>query len=266
MRGLAGMGGPVLAFSVVVAALPPVSVPGLGSALSAQVAPRAGGEVPLAQRDGSLGRQEEPRVRPRDPRIRLVPRIGLISPDTYFYERFKNFSGDGLIEWTTGSLGRAALLGLGVEVGFEGLGLSLRAEVSRSFEGWLAASHGVLIPRVFFDPPEVVTTWFDLPASITLLSLQVVLPTRVTLRGIQPFVLGGYSGKWYGFGPPTQENTVGAIFPSDGWTASLDLGGGLAFEVLGVALEAQVRDNINRYWGKTQHDLIFSGGLGWTVR
>lgn len=200
------------------------------------------------------------------PRIRVVPRVGLLSPDTYFYEEFKNFSGDGFIEWTTGSLGRAALLGLGVEAVFEDLGFSLRAEASRSFEGWLAAAHGVLIPRVFFQPPEVVTTWFDLPASVTFLSLQAILPTRFTFHGLQPFVLAGYSGKWYSFGPPTRENTVEAIFPSNGWTASVDLGGGVTFELLGVALEAQVRDNINRYWDKTQHDLVFSGGVVLTVR
>jgi hypothetical protein len=198
--------------------------------------------------------------------IRIVPRVGLLSPDTYFYEEFKNFSGDGFIEWTTGSLGRAALLGLGVEAVFEDLGFSLRGEVSRSFEGWLAAAHGVLIPRVFFQPPEVVTTWFDLPASVTFLSLHAILPTRFTLHGLQPFVLAGYSGKWYSFGPPTRENTVEAIFPSSGWTASVDLGGGVTFEWLGVALEAQVRDNINRYWDKTQHDLVFSGAVVWTVR
>jgi len=226
--------------------LGPAGAPGMGPALS--------------------GQEGAPEVSSWSPRIRIVPRVGLLSPDTYFYEEFKNFSGDGFIEWTTGSLGRAALLGLGVEVGLEGLGVNLRGEISRSFEGWLAAAHGVLIPRVFFQPPEVVTTWFDLPASVTFLSLQAILPTRFTFHGLQPFVLAGYSGKWYSFGPPTRENTVEAIFPSNGWTASVDLGGGVTFELLGVALEAQVRDNINRYWDKTQHDLVFSGGVVLTVR
>jgi len=202
----------------------------------------------------------------RAPRIRVIPRLGLLAPDTYFYEEFKNFSGDGFVEWTTGSLGRAALLGIGAEAWFETLGFILRGEVARSFEGWLAASHGVLIPRFYFQPPEVVTTWFDVPASVTFVSLQAIFPTRFSLPPVQPFVMAGYTGKWYSFGPPTRENAVEAILPSNGWTPSLDLGGGLTIRLYGVDLEAQVKANINRYWGKTQHDLVFSGGMAWTVR
>jgi len=196
----------------------------------------------------------------------VIPRLGLLAPDTYFYEEFKNFSGDGFVEWTTGSLGRAALLGIGAEAWFETLGFILRGEVARSFEGWLAASHGVLIPRFYFQPPEVVTTWFDVPASVTFVSLQAIFPTRFSLPPVQPFVMAGYTGKWYSFGPPTRENAVEAILPSNGWTPSLDLGGGLTIRLYGVDLEAQVKANINRYWGKTQHDLVFSGGMAWTVR
>jgi len=239
-RGLA------LCLVLVLLAIWPVGAPEGGSALWGQEA---------AQQAGSWA-----------PRIRVIPRVGLVAPDTYLYEVFKNFSGDGFIEWTTGSLGRAALLGLGAEVSFGNLGFSVRGEVSRSFEGWLAASHGVLIPRFFFQPPEVVTTWLDVPASVTFVSLQAILPTRFTFHGVQPFVLAGYTGKWYRFGPPTRENSVEAILPSDGWTPSLDLGGGITVRLYGVELEAQVKDNINRYWGKTQHDLVFSGGMAWTVR
>ena len=254
--------------------LRPAGVPAVGSSLLGQEAklpvsasPLPGWTAaPLGSDSGFPALEGEQAARSWSPLIRIVPRVGLLSPDTYFYEEFKNFSGDGFIEWTTGSLGRAALLGLGVEAVFEDLGFSLRAEVSRSFEGWLAASHEVLIPRVFFQPPEVVTSWFDLPASITFLSFQAILPTRFTFHGVQPFVLGGYSGKWYSFGPPTRENTVDAVFPTNGWTASADLGGGVIFRLFGVALEAQVRDSINRYWKKTQHDIVFSGGVVWTVR
>ena len=43
------------------------------------------------------------------------------------------------------------------------------------------------------------------------------------------------------------------------------MGGGVTFGLFGLTFEAQVKDNINRYWDKTQHDLIFSGGLIWRV-
>lgn len=198
--------------------------------------------------------------------VRVVPRFGLLSPDGSLYEEFKNFAGDGYIEWTSGSLGRAALVGVGAEAAFQELGVRVRGEVSRSFGGWLAATHGVLIPRVYFEAPQIVNTFFDVPASITLASLQAILPTRISYRGVEPFVLLGFSGKWYGFGSPEPENTVEAILPTGGFVPSADLGGGVTFGLFGLTFETQVRDNINRYWGRTQHDLTYSGGLLWAVR
>jgi hypothetical protein len=198
--------------------------------------------------------------------IRIVPRVGITSPDGYFYEEFANFADDEPVEWTNGSLGRAAFVGAGLEVGRAEGDFLIRGEIARTFDGWLAAVHGIVRPRVFFDPPEIVNTFLDVPATLTFASLQLILPTRVEPWGLRPFVLLGGGGKWYGFGAPTEPNTVEAILPSDGYTASVDLGGGLWFTLFGLDFEAQVKDTINRYWGKTQHDLVFSGGLLWRVR
>ncbi|MEJ2239900.1 MAG: hypothetical protein P8X82_16545, partial [Gemmatimonadales bacterium] len=68
-------------------------------------------------------------------------------------------------------------------------------------------------------------------------------------------------GKFYGFGEPTSPNEVDATLPSDGFTWGVDLGGGFTLEAFGVHLDLQVRDAITRYWDKTQHDLLFTGGL-----
>jgi hypothetical protein len=198
--------------------------------------------------------------------IGVVPRFGLISPDTYFYEVFANFADDEPTEWTNGALGRAAVVGLGLEVGLENRGFFLRGEIARSFSGWLLATHGIVRPRVLFDPPQIVNTWLDIPASVTFANLQVVLPAQLEVAGIQPFFLAGGGGKWYSFGEPRQENTVEAILPSEGFTASLELGAGIWYSLFGLNLEAQVRDSINKYWSKTQHDLVFSGGLRWRIR
>jgi hypothetical protein len=112
----------------------------------------------------------------------------------------------------------------------------------------------------------VVNTWFDLKTALTFLGAQVILPTILEYRGARPYVLAGYAGKWYSFGAPSQPNEVDAILPNNGFTHSLELGGGLTFRLFGFDFDAQVKDSINRYWGKTQHDLAFSGGLIWTVR
>lgn len=198
--------------------------------------------------------------------VAVVPRLGLISPDTYFYEVFANFADDDPTEWTTGSLGRAAFVGLGLEVGMENRGLYLRGEIARSFDGWLSAVHGIVRPRVLFDPPQIINTWLDVPAAVTFANLQIVLPAQLELAGVRPFFLAGGGGKWYSFGDPRQENTVEAILPSEGFTASLELGAGIWYSLFGLNLEAQVRDSINKYWDKTQHDLVFSGGIRWRVR
>lgn len=190
--------------------------------------------------------------------VRVYPRLGLLSPDTYFYEYFKNFSGDGLTEWTNASLGRAFIAGAGVEVRL-GDGAYLRGEVLRSFDGWLSAAHSVETLRDMFIPPEIVTTWLDVPATMTLTSVQLVLPTRLELGPVRPYVLVGGGGKFYGFGNPTEPNEVGATLPDDGFTWGGDVGAGLAVRTLGLHLDLQARDAWNRYWGKFQHDFVFSG-------
>jgi hypothetical protein len=198
--------------------------------------------------------------------IRIIPRFGLLSPDSYFYEEFENFADDEPVEWTNGSLGRAAYVGFGLEAGFQERGIYLRGEVGRTFEGWLSAVHGVVRPRVLFEPPEIINTWLDVPAALTFASLQLILPTRFQYWGIQPYFLMGGGGKWYSFGDPTEDNLVEAILPSDGFTANADLGAGVTFPLWGLEFDLQARDTFNRYWGKYQNDLVFSGGLVWTVR
>jgi hypothetical protein len=107
--------------------------------------------------------------------VRLYPRVGLLAPDAYFYEYFKNFTGDGLTEWTSASLGRAFVARAGVEIRLGDGNAYLRGEILRSVDGWMSAAHSVETLRDLFFPPEVVTTWLDVPATLTLTSVQLVL-------------------------------------------------------------------------------------------
>ena len=198
--------------------------------------------------------------------VRVIPRVGLTSPDSYFYEEFANFGNDEPTEWTNGSLGRALYLGIALETGYEDRGIFLRGELAHTFEGWLSVVHGVIRPRVLFDPPEIIYTALDVPTSLTFAALQVILPARFEAAGIRPYGLVGGGGKWYHFGSPSEPNTVEAILPSDGFTATLELGVGASFSLFGFSFDAQARDDINRYCGKTQHDLVYSGGVRWTLR
>lgn len=218
-----------------------------------------GKPAPAVPAAGELG-QEVQAPAPANPAwsLSLLPRLGLLVPAPNLYEVYKNFAGDGPIEWTSGSLGRAMMVGLALQVEFPRTGLALRGEVTRTVRAWLHATHGVLIPRILWDPPRIKNTFFDIPARLTTTGIQAALPLRLATREFQPFVLLGFSGKWYSFGPPSQENTVGAILPTGGFVPSADLGGGLAVGLRGFSVELQVRDNVNRYWGRTQHDLSLS--------
>ncbi len=195
---------------------------------------------------------------PRD--VRVYPRVGLLAPDSYFYEYFENFAGDGLTEWTHTSLGRAFIAGVGVEIPL-GESACLRGEVLRSFDTWLSASHSKETLRDLFTPPEIVTTWLDVPTTLTLTSVQLVLPTRLELGPARPYVLLGGGGKFYSFGAPTEANEVGATLPSNGFTWGGDVGAGFTGRIRGLLVDAQARDAWSRYWGKFQHDFIYSGSL-----
>ncbi|HSW31708.1 MAG TPA: hypothetical protein VLH75_19650 [Longimicrobiales bacterium] len=198
--------------------------------------------------------------------VRFYPRAGLLDPDAYFYEYFQNFTGDGLTEWTTGYLGRAFVAGAGMEVRLGDSGAYLRGEVMRSFDAWMYVAHSVETLRDLFFPPEVVTTWLDVPATLTLASVQVVLPTKLELGPFKPYVLLGGGGKSYAFGAPTEATDVEPTYPNDGFTWGADVGAGLTFRFKGLHLDVQARDALTRYWGKNEHDILYTGALSVGLR
>lgn len=230
----------------------PRRVVALAAALAAGAALLLPAEAPAQETEEGRG-DALPRA------VRIYPRVGILSPDRYFYEYFLNFAGDGQTEWTTGSLGRALLLGGGVEVRLGSGAAKVRAEVLRSFDGWLSAAHSWETLRDLFTPPEILTVWLDVPAAVTLTSVQLVLPTRLTVGPLEPYVVVGAGGKHYAFGESTMANEVGATLPGGGFTWGGDVGAGFTARVLGLSVDVQARDAWSRYWGKYQHDLLFTG-------
>jgi hypothetical protein len=232
----------------------------LAAALAVALAGAPGANPLAAQVPGGAEGGGAPRA------VRIYPRAGLLEPDAYFYEYFQNFTGDGLTEWTTGYLGRAFVAGAGVEVRLGESGAYLRGEVMRSFDAWMYVAHSVETLRDLFFPPEVVTTWLDVPATWTLASVQVVLPTKLELGPLRPYVLVGGGGKSYAFGEPTTATDVEPTYPSDGFTWGADVGAGLSFRFKGLHLDVQARDALTRYWGKNEHDILYTGALSLGLR
>ena len=67
--------------------------------------------------------------------------------------------------------------------------------------------HGLVRPRVLFDPPVIIYTYLDVPASLTFANLQVVLPTQFEFAGIRPYGLLGGEGNGTTSGPPPSPTT-----------------------------------------------------------
>jgi len=193
--------------------------------------------------------------------LRISPRVGLLAPDPYLYEYFANFSGDGPVEWTTASLGRTLALGLSLERDFLGGAVVVRGEMMGAFEGWTSVAHSVVKARDLFEPPYVETTWMDVPSSLAMVSFQALFPTRLVLGRFRPYVMAGLGGKYYDFGEPTPLNEVNATLPENGFTWGGDLGAGFTVPFKGFTWDVQGRDAMNRYWGKTQHDFLFTAGV-----
>ncbi|HSG09902.1 MAG TPA: hypothetical protein VLA36_16195 [Longimicrobiales bacterium] len=193
--------------------------------------------------------------------LRVGPRVGMLSPDPYLYEYFTNFAGDGPVEWTTGNLGRAVVMGLSVERDFGGGAVVVRGEMMGAFQGWTSVAHSIVKARDLFDPPYVETTWVDVPSTMTVLSLQALFPTRLVVGGVRPYVMAGLGGKYYDFGVPSSAPVENAALPDNGFTWGGDIGAGVTVPFMGLTWDLQGRDAMNRYWGKTQHDFLFTVGL-----
>jgi hypothetical protein len=140
-------------------------------------------------------------------------------------------------------------------------GAYVRGEILRSFDAWLYVAHSVETLRDMFIPPEVVTTWMDVPVTWTLASVQVVLPTKLELGPFEPYVLLGGGGKSYAFGDPTEETGVEPTLPENGFTWGADVGAGFTVRLNRLQLDVQARDALSRYWGKTEHDILYTGAL-----
>jgi hypothetical protein len=198
--------------------------------------------------------------------ISFYPRAGLLAPDEYFYEIFQKFVDEEPTEWTTASLGRTGIFGIGADLRFGDGDIRLRGEIMHAFDGWLLASHSILIPRTLTRPPFVETVWADIPYDMTTTSLHVVLPTRLRIWKLEPYVSGGIGGKFYRFGEPTREWSPNAILPDDAFAWVGEVGAGLnAGLTSSLTLDLHVKDGISKYWDKVQNDFVFSAALVWRV-
>jgi opacity protein-like surface antigen len=201
------------------------------------------------------------------PELRVVPRVGIMTPADWFYVEFKQF-GVQPMEWTESAILRSRVLGIAAEAAFDDLGIWVRGELLRTVGAETSVTHAILIPASQAHPATVVRTHYRVPTQLSVGTIDVVLPLRLRLAGrIQPYVTGGVGAKHYGFDAsaiaPYEDQIV---LPRPGTVAAFNAGGGFTVGTPWLLLDLQVRDAMSYYWELLQHDVVFLAGFGIRVR
>lgn len=198
--------------------------------------------------------------------VRVMPRIGFMTPADWFYEEFQHFGIDPL-EWTNGAVQASVIAGITVQAGLWNDGLWLRGEVLRTIGSETSVTHAILYGPAGFNPPQVVRTRYVVRSTITSASLDIALPTRLRLPGgVQPYVAAGAGLRHYEFDTTPLANLEDTlVLPRNGTVALVNIGAGLSVDVAGLRLGLNARDAISEYWGNRQHDFTILFGAAFSV-
>lgn len=202
-----------------------------------------------------------------DIHLRITPRVGALTPAGWFYEEFAHL-GVGSLEWTDAAHMKAMAAGLAAEIEIGESGVWIRGEVLRTIGSETRLGHKVLIESNGITQPYVDAVYFWVPVAMTLGTLDLAFPTRFRLPfGIQPYVSAGMGGKRYDFDLALAEDYGNRNFelPQEGVTWVLNIGGGVAVDLLGLRLDLAARDAMSEYWGEAQHDVFWMVGLTWEL-
>ncbi len=198
--------------------------------------------------------------------LRLTPRLGMVTPAGWFYEEFAHLGVDPL-EWTEAAILESTAAGLTVEVEVEDTGLWIRGEVLRTLGGEVRLGHKILNSTSGNTQPTISSVYHWLPATLTLTTLDLGLPTRFRLPfGIQPYVTAGLGAKHYSFDTSVIDRPPRTLeLPRDGATFVVNVGGGFTLDIRGLTVDLVARDAISEYWDEQQHDVFWLVGLSWQI-
>lgn len=193
--------------------------------------------------------------------IRVSPRVGVIDPGERLYQTAVWYDSDAPII-SGAALRSSALLGFSVDVGSEAGGALLRLSFDRALGVESELFVSIPLPRGFrFPEAETYQTYRDaFPATLTEMGADLILPLRLGLGPLRPFVTAGIGITRYGFsgrdddfkGPP--ESTL----PVPGTASTRRFGGGVDLTLAGRAVSITVLDAIGRYFDAPQHHVIAS--------
>lgn len=199
------------------------------------------------------------------PHVRVIPRAGAVTPADWFYVEYKHY-GTLPTEWTEASILQAPVVGLGVELEFPDAAVWVRGEVVRTVDARLKMTHVVQLQPSGFEPARQEKTFYRVDARVTSGTLDAAFPTVFRVGPVQPYVTAGLGATHYDFDTaPFTDLSDRVVLPQPGTVWAANLGVGAKIHVLGVALDLQIRDAVNRYWERTQHNVMWLGGVSWEL-
>lgn len=144
-----------------------------------------------------------------------------------------------------------ASVGVSLDAGDPGLGIWLKARVSRSI-GLEADFTGTSSYECTADQHycSFLTTLVHdrrLDTSITDFGVDLALPTRLSIGPVEPFVIAGWGARHYHFSLPDRSEWQGFSLPGDGTRWSFRVGGGMDFWFKGRSYCLSVIDAMSRY-------------------
>ena len=198
--------------------------------------------------------------------VRITPRFGLIDPARALYDTSVRSADDRTISSSAGLAPRRSL-GLAIDLGSAARGVVLRLSVDHALS---MRSH---LRFLRSDPPGATIPTGSLnrdtiPASLTEFGLELVLPLRLELGPVSPYVVAGVGARHFGFELPNYEFGVpeGWALPVSATSGTVRLGGGVDLDVRGQRMVLSIVDGVSRYWGATQHHIMASVGLSFGLR
>jgi hypothetical protein len=199
-----------------------------------------------------------------DLKLRLAPQAGLMTPADWFYYEVTQL-GEGPMEWTEAAILETTVVGLTAELEVGETGIWIRGSVLRTVDTDTYIAFAILNAGPF-TPPNVVRRLWWVPTDMTIVTLDVALPTRLRLPlNVQPYVTAGIGGKVYAFDTSVLEGAPsGIVAPEDGTSLVVNVGGGAVIPLTrSLRLDLQARDAVSDYWDDTQHDVSWTAGLSW---
>ena len=197
---------------------------------------------------------------------RLAGQVGFIAPRGPLYDRETGGFEDWDLSRSVTDLGSYPLLGLSIDIGDPQLGIWIKGRVNRSiglqadFTGWgiYVCPPGAIC--LAWVPPPQRFDW-RLDASITEVGLDVVLPTRLSLNLLEPYVVAGMGVRHFQFDRPDQSEWRKFHPPGDGAEWSFRVGGGMDLRLMSRNFSLSVIDSMSEYWGDLRHHVIVEVGV-----